>query len=132
MRRSIAGVVLVFLYISRMSAVPQNAIKGQITDSEGAVIAKARVLVHWDPSASRSAATENSVQDMSVVTDGSGVYSAMVPAGFYDVFVSAPAFTPIAAKVRVKEGQPTTFSTKLNVDPLVSKEIGDEIYPAPK
>jgi hypothetical protein len=32
----------------------------------------------------------------------------------------------------VKEGEATTFSTKLKVDPLVSKEIGHEIYPAPK
>ena len=50
---------------------------------------------------------------------------------FFDVFVSAPAFTPIAAKVRVKEGQQTPFSTKLKVDRLVSKEIGHEIHPGP-
>jgi len=62
-------------------------------------------------------------QDVIVVTNSSGFYSADVPAGFYDVFVSAPAFTPIAAKVIVKE-QNATFNPKLYVDPLVSKEIG--------
>lgn len=131
MSRSIAAFVLIFLCISRMSADPKSVIKGEVTDSEGAVIVKARVLIHGDPSAGRSAA-EDSIQDMSVFTDSSGMYSVKVPAGFYDVFVSAPAFTPMAAKVRVKEGQPTTFSTKLKVDPLISKEIGHEIYPAPK
>jgi hypothetical protein len=43
MSRSTAAFVFVFLCISRMSADPQNAIKGLVTDSEGAVIAKARV-----------------------------------------------------------------------------------------
>ena len=128
MSRSIVALLLVFLCIPRMSANPPIAIKGQVTDSEGAVIAKARVLIHLDPSAGGSSATKDSI----VLTDSSGMYSVIVPAGFYDVFVSAPAFTPIAAKVRVKEGQTATFSTMLNVDPLVSKEIGHEIYPAPK
>jgi hypothetical protein len=67
-----------------------------------------------------------------MVTDASGNYSAKVPTGFYDVFVSAMAFTPAATKVRVKQGQPTTFSTKLKVDALVSKELGDAIYPVPR
>jgi len=40
------------------------------------------------------------------------------------VFVSAPAFTPIAAKVIVKQGQKAMLNAKLPVDPLVSKEIG--------
>jgi hypothetical protein len=47
-----------------------------------------------------------------VVADDSGRYSAKVPAGFYDVFVSAMAFTPAATKVRVKEGQPTTCAQR--------------------
>jgi hypothetical protein len=45
------------------------------------------------------------------------------PAGFYDLFVSAMAFTPTAAKVRVKQGQRMTFNANLRVDPLVSKEL---------
>jgi hypothetical protein len=57
-----------------------------------------------------------------LVTDTSGHYSADVPRGFYDVFVSAMAFTPTAAKVRVKEGA-TTLSRELKADPLVSKEL---------
>lgn len=128
MSRPAAAFVLMFLCISRTSAEPQNAIKGQVTDSEGAVIAKARVLIHLDPSGGGSSATE----DLIVFTDSNGMYSLTLPAGFYDVFVSSPAFTPIAAKVRVKNGQPAAFSTKLNADPLVSEEIGHEIYPAPK
>lgn len=58
-----------------------------------------------------------------MVTDASGQYSANVPAGFYDVFVSAMAFTPIAAKVIVKEGHGAVLTAKLYLDLLVSKEI---------
>ena len=126
MSRSIAALVLVFLCLACLSADPQSAITGQITDSEGAVIANARLLVHWDAS-SRAVGLRDDVgikQDVIVVTDANGRYSADVPAGFYDVFVSATAFTPIAAKVIVKQGQKAMLNAKLYVDPLVSKEIG--------
>jgi hypothetical protein len=109
--------------MSTVSADSQLTITGRITDSDGAVIAQARVLVHWDPSGGRSGVTK-ATQDLNILADDSGVYSASVPVGFYDVFVSAPAFTPVAAKVIVKEGQRTVFNAKLYVDPLVSKEIG--------
>ncbi|HXM23977.1 MAG TPA: carboxypeptidase-like regulatory domain-containing protein [Terriglobales bacterium] len=126
MSRSIGALLLVFFCLERLSADPQFAIIGQITDSEGAAIASARVLVHWDASGSAVGHTDNIgvKQDLIVVTDAGGRYSANVPAGFYDVFVSAPAFTPIAAKVIVKQGQKTMLNAKLYLDPLVSKEIG--------
>jgi hypothetical protein len=122
---------LLFLCLSCGSAAPQTAITGQIRDSEGAVIANARVLVHWDPSGSDVGLRDNIgiKQDVMVVTDASGHYSANVPPGFYDVFITAMAFTPATAKVRVKEAQPGTFSPKLTADPLVTKELGHEIYP---
>jgi hypothetical protein len=80
------------------------AITGHVTDSEGAIIAKARVLIHWDPTSRRTSVTNDQIQDVSVLTDERGAYSVPVATGFYDVFVSAPAFTPVAAKVVVKEG----------------------------
>jgi len=126
MSRSIGALVLVFVCFVCLSADLQFAIIGQITDSSGAAIASARVLVHWDSSGSAVGLTDNIgvKQDLLVVTDAGGRYSANVPAGFYDVFVSAPAFTPIAAKVIVKQGQKAILNAKLYVDPLVSKEVG--------
>jgi hypothetical protein len=127
-------IVVLLLCISQLSAAAQSVINGQVTDSEGAVLAKARVLLHWDPSGSTVGLTDNigTTQDITMVTDVSGNYSTSVPSGFYDVFVSAMAFTPTAAKVRVKQGRRATFSTKLRADPLVTKELGHEIYAAPK
>jgi hypothetical protein len=126
MNRSISALALVFLCLASLFADAYSAITGQITDSEGAVIANARLLVHWDAS-SNAVSPRNDIgikQDLIVVTDASGHYSANVPTGFYDVFVSAPGFTPIAAKVIVKQGQKAVLNAKLYVDPLVSKEIG--------
>jgi len=117
MNRPIASVILVL--IPSLSAKAQSTIGGRVTDSVGAVVANARVLIHCDPSGRTCGAAPNLNQDMSVVTDSTGMYSITVPTGFCDVFVSAPAFTPIAAKVIVKK-----LNLKLFVDPLVSKVIG--------
>jgi carboxypeptidase family protein len=102
----------------------QSAIAGRIADSEGAAIAGARLLIHWDPSGSVGL-PDNFKQDLIVVTGHNGEYTATVPSGFYDVFVSAPGFTPAAAKVRIKRGQKTRFAVELKADPLVGKELGD-------
>src|SRR5262249_19538979 len=75
----------------------------------GAAIAKARLLIHSDSSgdqvsrrptgdASQDAEVlTKTAEDVSVLTDANGSYSVNVTPGFYDVFVSAPMFTPIAA-----------------------------------
>jgi hypothetical protein len=106
MSRSIGALVLVFLCLSCLAADPQSAITGQVADSEGAVIAGARVLIHWDSSGSMVGLRDNigTKQDVIAVTDTGGQYSANVPAGFYDVFISAMAFPPTAEKVRVNKG----------------------------
>jgi len=122
MNRSTSAFVVVLLFLARLSADPQSQLTGQVTDSEGAVIANGRVVLHWDSSGGLVGYL-GLKQDVTVVTNASGFYSADCPAGFYDVFVSAPAFTPIAAKVIIKE-QNAMFNPKLHVDPLVSKEIG--------
>jgi Carboxypeptidase regulatory-like domain len=134
MTRISVGCVLTLICASLLSGAPQFVIAGRVTDSEGAAIAKARVLVHWDPSGSKVGLTGNvgTAQDADVLTDSNGDYSANVPPGFYDVFISAPMFTPTAAKVIVKQGQSAILSMKLRLDPLVSKEIGGmEVYSSP-
>jgi Carboxypeptidase regulatory-like domain len=122
MSRIVIAVALAF--ISGISAGSQSEVRGRVTDSEGAVVAKARVLLHWDSSSPVSDKRNSVFQDVIVVTDNKGEYAAAVPAGFYDVFVSAPFFTPVASKVIVKERKQAQFDAKLHVDPQVSKEIG--------
>ena len=107
------------------AAQRQSGLTGEIVDSEGAAITNARVLVHWDSAGSTVGLSDNvGIQhDVIVTTDAAGRYSAGVPAGFYDVFVSAMAFTPTAAKVRVKKEQLLTYNSTLKPDPLVSREL---------
>jgi hypothetical protein len=129
MMRLPTAFVFALFCILGLSVDPRPAITGQVTDSQGAAIANARVLVHWDSSGSSTGLTDNIglKQDVIVSTAMNGSYSASVPPGFYDVFVSKESFTPNAAKVRVKREKLTTFSTELEIDPLVTKELGDEI-----
>jgi hypothetical protein len=130
----IARIFILLCVCCVSSANTQTGITGRVIDAEGAAIAKARVLVHWDPSGSRIGLTDNigAAQDVIAVTDSDGKYSVPIPAGFYDVFISAMAFTPRAAKLRVKQGQRVTYNAKLNADPLVTRELGDTFYTAPK
>lgn len=124
--------VILFFLPQGFSVVP-TLINGQITDSEGAAISQARVVIHWDSAGSTVGLADNLGirSDLVVMTDAAGNFSVTVPPGFYDLFVSSMAFTPMAAKIRVKEGHNSTFNGKLFADPLVSKELGHKIYPAP-
>ena len=120
----IMGAILL-LCPSFIAGERESCIAGQIVDTEGAAIADARVLVHWDSAGSTVGLSDNiGIQtDLVVTTNANGNYLAKVPAGFYDVFVSAMAFTPTAAKVRVKPAQHTTYNSALKADPLVFREL---------
>jgi hypothetical protein len=116
--------LLVFPALSCLAA-STSGISGTIRDSEGAVIANARVLIHWDPAGAKVGLSDNIgiESDITVATNADGEYTASVPPGFYDVFVSSTAFSPAAAKIRVKRDKPGTYSPRLKVDPLVSREL---------
>jgi hypothetical protein len=108
-------------------ASTNGMLKGKVTDSEGAAIRHATVRVHWDESGARVGLKSNVgiKEDLTVNTNEGGEFSIELPPGFYDVFISANAFTPQCRKVRVRSGEIATFSPKLNADPLVTKELGD-------
>jgi len=125
MNYRIFTVAVLLLCVSFVAGQQQSGIAGMVVDSEGAAIANARVLVHWDSAGSKVGLSDNvGIQnDLITTTDASGRYSGEVPTGFYDVFVSATAFTPTAAKVRVQKEQRTTHNSTLRLDPLVSREL---------
>lgn len=114
-------------------AFPASTIglKGTVTDSTGAAIRRARLVVHWDSSGSAVGLKSNVgiKQDVTLETDEDGKFSADLPPGFYDVFVTAQAFSPQCQKIRIKPGSAAMYNPKLKVDPLVSSEIGDIFLP---
>ena len=101
-----------------MPQLPQATITGQITDLVGAVVPKARVLIHCDGSSGCR------TDDVSVYTDARGNYSALVEAGAYDLFVSSPGMTPVAVRAIIKAGKRTRFNTSLKVAPGVDVREG--------
>src|SRR5579871_3264418 len=99
-------------------------LSGRITDTEGAVIANAHVVIHWDASGSTYVKDNlGTKQDVVLSTDHDGSFSAEIPPGFYDVFVSAAAFSPYCEKVRVREAQKRPFKARLKVSAVTSKEL---------
>ena len=132
--KAIALFFTALLAISLVQASPSDgtSISGLVTDSEGGIISNARVVIHWDSAGSTVGLSDNVgiKQDLIVVTDSNGRFSADVPPGFYDLFVTRMAFTPVAAKVRVRKGA-SAFRAKMFADPLVSEELGDRITAAP-
>lgn len=118
---------VVLVFVSSVSAdPPKSVVKGVVTDSTGGVIPRARVILHWDQSGSRVGLVANIgvSEDVVVETNEDGKFSTELPPGFYDLFVSAMAFSPDCRKVRIQPGETATYSFKLNADPLVAKELG--------
>jgi len=113
-------VLLLFAAASARAAT----LSGTVRDSEGAVIPNAHVVVHWDPSGSNYLKDNIGIkQDVAATTDSSGQFSVELPPGFYDVFVTAMAFTPHCDKVRVKNKESRAYEVKLKISPVTSKEM---------
>jgi hypothetical protein len=113
-------------------ALAQTKLNVAVMDSRGASIPNAVVAIHWD-SAGSSVGLKINIgvkPDILVKTDDNGSFTIELPPGFYDVFVSATAFSPNCRKVRIKQ-VPQTISFRLKVDPLVLTELGDPIVSEP-
>ena len=106
-----------------------ETLKGTVNDSAGSPIAGTLIVVHWDSSGSAVGHSGNQgiKDDLFLKTDAYGRFAAELPPGFYDVFVSSRAFTPVCRKVRIKVGATFVYDPRLSVDPLVIQEIGDTV-----
>jgi hypothetical protein len=97
---------------------------GTVRDSEGAVITNAHVIVHWDSSGPNEVNDKvGAMRDIILTSDSKGQFSVELAAGFYDVFVTAGAFSPHCEKIRLKGKEVKTYAVKLKISPVVSKEL---------
>jgi hypothetical protein len=114
------------------SPVTQKLV-GTLKDDSGGAIGGARILVHWDRSGADVGLSSNVglPNDLTIQSDRTGRFEAELPSGFYDVFISATAFSPECRKIRLKMAETVRYDTKLKADPLVTKELGFTIT-APK
>ena len=131
------GILLCILACGVSVAAPQTqkaSLTGFVTDSEGAVIKGAEVLVHWDPSGSTVGLTTNVgiKEDLHLKTNDEGRFWTEIPPGFYDIFVTWSAFTPECRKIRLKAGDSGRVSFALKPNALVTAEIGHKLISDPK
>ena len=99
------------------STPPEGKLSGVVTDPVGAVIADAYIIVHWDPDGTDKELKSNVGlnHDLNLTRDQDGRYSADMPSGLYDVFVTARGFKPSCQKIWVTKGKEITFSPTLDV-----------------
>jgi hypothetical protein len=102
-------------------AFGETPLKGTVTDVSRGAISDAMVLLHWDPAGYHNVGIK---KDPVLKTDSQGGFAAEVPPGFYDLFVSASAFTPACRKVRIKGTASSKVRIVLELDGLVANELG--------
>lgn len=115
--------VVIFVLFTGAS-IEAATLSGSVRDAQGAVIAKAHVIIHWDSSGSNYLKDNIGIgQDITATTDSNGVFSLELPPGFYDVFVTAISFSPHCDKVRLKGTGTAKYEVKLKISPVTSKEL---------
>jgi hypothetical protein len=116
-------IMAVVLCSSVAIAASPGTIKGQVLDSEGAVIKGAHLLFHPDASGQAKPAIRSDVMRES---DTAGRFEVQLEPGFYDVCVMATAFTPECKKVLIVDGNAIQHDARLKADPLVMQHLGDK------
>lgn len=116
----LTSIIILFVTSSAAAAT----LSGTVRDSEGAVIAKAHVVIHWDSSGSNYLRDNIGIrEDITAMTDSNGEFSVDLPPGFYDVFVSAISFSPHCDKTRLKGNETKKYEVRLKLSPVTSKEL---------
>jgi hypothetical protein len=102
-------------------------LNGSVTNERGAPVAAAFVIIHWDSSDENSGKSViMSKPDETLWTDGRGAFTARLGPGFYDVFVTAKGLSPTCRKIRLNVSETASFTTTLELDPLVAKGLREE------
>jgi hypothetical protein len=130
MRNCLACLILVPLLLPLLAGpgpVPFN-FAGIIRDPTGAGLSGASVVVErweWD----RSMRYPRAIAEPVVRTDEEGRFSAYLPPGLYDVFVSYPSMEPVAKKIEIKAVESTNLDCTLELSSLAPTAGGLEIGP---
>ena len=116
------------------SLFADSPLHGTVADEGGAGIGQAMVLLHWNSAGSTVGLSSNVGirRDVVLYTDNKGQFSVNLPPGFYDIFVTARAFSPTCQKIRTTERATLPALTfRLKVEPLYTNEMGFRIETVP-
>jgi hypothetical protein len=107
----------------RPAQVQPSTLSIHVSDELGAVIGRAFVLLHADALERENPKPFN----LEVRTNSEGDAKALIPPGFYDVFVTSTGFAPQCQKLRVRVANPVAIKFVLKVDKLMSDEYADPV-----
>ena len=93
-----------------------TSIAGTVRGSQGAAIHNAVIRIFDEGAKNAEGMT---------TADEHGSFHLKASDGLYDIFVSAPGFSPQCKRLQVKDGRTTTYTLKLRIDPVSLKERGD-------
>jgi hypothetical protein len=115
--------LLLLLVVTPLSARAAT-LSGTITDDSGGAIPKAYVILRWDP-IGLDGVKDNfgTTEDKTATTDIGGYFSIEVPAGVYDIFVSAPGFAPHSQKITVKAKKSFRYEARLSVTRMIQIKL---------
>ena len=111
--------MLLLLVLCPLS-VQAATVSGTVTDDNGGAIPKAYVIIRWDP-VGLDGVKDNigTTEDKTATTDVSGHFSIEVPAGVYDIFVSAAGFAPHTEKITLKAKRNLPYEARLAVTRMI-------------
>ena len=119
--RIILGISLTVTPVTAQSA---SNLEGKVTDTVGATIPGAFVVVHPDTAGLSSS---DKRETKTLLTDANGTFGLIVRPGFYDVCVMASAFMPECRKINVKVSQLASPRFRLRVSPEVERLLADPV-----
>ena len=117
MKREIAaGLLILAVCMPTRAQTPDLAttgvLHGRISDTLGAAISRAFVLVHGDGRVGNTWVKVNQQVDVNI----NGEFQIQLAPGLYDLFIGSPGFIPYAKKVKIQTGKQTILKIKLQVD----------------
>ncbi|MGC1482904.1 MAG: carboxypeptidase-like regulatory domain-containing protein [Candidatus Acidiferrum sp.] len=115
---------LLFLLALTPLSVHAAIVSGTVLDSQGASIAKAYVVIRWD-SVGLDGVKENlgTNENKAIMTDETGHFSLELPAGVYDIFVSAAGFSPHCEKITVKAKESLRYEARMSVSRISTIKV---------
>jgi hypothetical protein len=117
---------LIFVILLSLISLSAHAatMSGIVVDSQGAVIPKAFVVIRWDPIGLDGVKDNPGTKDdKTTTTDENGRFSLELPAGVYDIFVSAAGFSPHCAKITIKAKEGLRYEARLSVSRMMKIKL---------
>ena len=115
-----------FLVVLTTLPVRGAPLAGTVYDSQGAVIPNAYIVIHWDSVGLDGVKDKDNVgtkETRVTTTNLQGYFSFELPAGVYDIFVSAAGFAPHCEKVTVKAKGNIPLEFRLSVTRMVKISV---------